>query len=111
MKSFFNVPSILELECAAEALQSSGDVLSMTLHTSQKTPIAYVNIGKGTCNAYDSFSSCVIVENDSKKTRLKTLIPSVAENESRDYGCTVAFETGGWTKSLSWSISVTRNSE
>ncbi|KAK7490261.1 hypothetical protein BaRGS_00018422 [Batillaria attramentaria] len=111
--TFRDIPHVLQLECSGEALAPDTDVLTMAMYVSgSDTILAYVNPWKNDCLTSDSFTSCIVVPNHSRKTRLRSLVLDVTEMTSRVYGCNVTFSrAGGWTSSVSWSLPVSGKSK
>ena len=110
MRTFENIPSVLEVGCSGKALESSADIFMMTLFVSPgKDVIASVNLRKKKCITHDNFSSCRIDDNDSRKTEVRTLIMNMVVGEIRQFGCKLVFESGGWSESVSWFLDVRRN--
>lgn len=111
---FYDIPSILAVECSGEALDSNTVLLTMTLYSpahdvnSRLASLSYVQTK---CLTYRTFTSCLLDPRDSRKTRLQVLVMDMEEGESRTFGCTIGYETNGWTQSVSWSLVVRRNGE
>ena len=84
-------------------------VLFNDLHN---TVLAAVNLKKKECSTAKKFVSCEIVENDSRRSKVKALVDDLAEGQSRVYGCNVsAFISGVRMQIFSWSITVQRLSK
>ena len=103
--------NVQEVDCSARALDSTAQVLSMSLFTKHDDRIvASANVAAESCLTAGLFVSCLIDEADSRKTRLRALIvnPSAGE-EAVQFGCNVTtFVGGGRINIRSWFISVAR---
>ena len=113
-KPFRGESSIIEVECTSEVLNSDIDVFQMTLFAFGEVKFAaYVNPLKGECLTSLSFSSCVIEDNDSRRTKLRTLVLDLQGNDSRDYGCNVSSSKGPGESigTTTWKITVKSISE
>ena len=97
---------ITEVECSGEKLAADTDLLTMVLyHVPDKRVLATANLKRKECSTSDQFSSCLINDRDSHRTRLSTLVLDLAERELRHYGCNLTtFKTDGTTDIISWSI-------
>lgn len=112
VKLFENNPAILELQCSGDVLQPASNIVTMVMYTAEdKEPIISINVGKDQCLSYKMFASCAALGENSRKTRISALILDLLEGETRHYGCTVGFESRGWTDSVSWRLQVYRNSK
>lgn len=102
------------VKCSGDALEHNTVLLTMVLYCMKgqaKHTLASVSIVQDRCLTADSFSSCTVVERDSRKTTLKSLVVDLPYQESRTCGCTVGYEANGWTQSVSWFVEVRRNSK
>nr|KAG5701997.1 hypothetical protein BaRGS_015732 [Batillaria attramentaria] len=94
VRVFENIPNVLEVQCSGEILDSSSDLLMLTLYstlysTSESRQIlASVNLRTEKCVSSQLFASCHLNTRDPKKTKLKVLVADLAEGELRSYGCT-----------------------
>ncbi|KAL8563673.1 hypothetical protein ACOMHN_035407 [Nucella lapillus] len=105
-------PLIQQVTCSGETLDSGSALLTMTLYSPAEVKsnvIATISIVKRKCTTSSAFSSCLLDERDSSSSRLRTLVTDLGVGERRTYGCTVGYETGGWPKTVTWSIAVSRN--
>ena len=110
--AFERHPTVLQVMCSAETLDSSSVLLTMTLYSpshEKENVIASVSVVKNKCTTSTSFSSCLLDEHDSRKSKLVTLVTDLGVGESRSYGCTVGYETNGWTNTITWSTVLRRN--
>ncbi|KAK7089883.1 uncharacterized protein [Littorina saxatilis] len=105
-RAFEGHSHITEVECSGEVLDSATDLLTMVLYNkADKRVLATANLKKQECATSDQFAACIINENDSKRSRLKTLVLDLAEEELRHFGCNLTtFSTGGKTQIFTWSI-------
>lgn len=104
---FRDIPSLQLVECSGELLDSSIDILGISIFTTvSHAVVAYVNLRSGECSTSGSYSSCVIDKSDTRKTRLVVLVDDLTENQSRAYGCNVTSFRAGHSHVVSWSISV-----
>lgn len=110
VKAFRGEASILEVECTGDMLSADVDVFQMTLYTTADNEVvAYVNPLKNECLTSRSFSSCVIDEKDSRRTRLRSLVIDLGSEEARWYGCNVSSsQARSPIKVTSWSVVVKR---
>ena len=102
------------MECTSDVLNSDIDVFQMTLFAVGDVKFtAYVNPLKRECLTSMSFSSCVIEDNDSRRTKLRTLVLDLKEKESRDYACNVSSSKGPGESiaTTTWKITVKSISE
>lgn len=108
VQPFLNISTILEVTCSGEALDTSEDLAAMALFTAQdKHVLATVNPWKNECTTSSSFSACVTVKDDVHKTKLRTLVLDLREEESRSYGCNVTtFQSAARTNTLTWGLTV-----
>ena len=113
---FGNVPTLQVLECSGLALDSTEDLLSMTIFTSRRgndVTLVSVNLRKGECSiAENTFSLCKLNNANSRMTSLQTLIPNPPEREPREYSCNATgYEAPGRVHTKTWSLTVSRISE
>ena len=102
------------MECTSEVLSSDVDVFQMTLFALGDVKFtAYVNPLKGECLTSLTFSSCVIEDNDSRRTKVRSLVLDLEVDESRDYGCNVSTSKGPGEAigTTGWRITVRSISE
>ena len=108
---FRGLLSIQQVECTGHDLTSDLDVLTLTLFSvPNNTILAYVNLKNNDCSTSSSYSACVINHEESKKSRLLTLVMDLEEEQTVWFGCNVSTFRSGIIGSVSWSISVTLNS-
>ena len=118
MRTFEHIEGILEVECNAQKLDFSADVLTMTLFQFKPANgrnnglLAFVSPKTSECTTAEDFSSCVIDRGSSRDTRLKTLVLDLRVGESRVLGCNVtSLDSQKRLVSTSWSLVVVRNSK
>ncbi|KAL8563668.1 hypothetical protein ACOMHN_035402 [Nucella lapillus] len=72
--------------------------------------IASMDLLDGECYTSDSFSSCDIVDRDSRRSTVSTLIIAIGKDEVRRFGCEVSSRRSGERTSVfSWYLDVRRN--
>lgn len=105
---FLGIPSIQQIVCSGEVLESETALLGMTLFSRHDNIIlAYVNVRDNECSTSASYSACYIDYNDYRKTRLITLVTDFPEDRtSRAYGCNITGFRAGKAHLLSWSVDV-----
>ena len=117
---FGHVPNLQVLECSGLALDSSEDLLSMTIFTSRRrrggddVTLVSVNLRKGDCSiAENSFSLCKVNDANSRMTSLQTLIPNPAGSDPpTEYRCNATgYESPGRVRTQTWSLTVSAISE
>lgn len=113
MTDFRGFTNIKELECSGEVLESTFDVLSMSLFTPLNDKVSVsVNVRTNQCLTSDSFSLCDIDTGSSRLSKIRTLVLDLKESESRVYGCNVTcFVSGGRVKTVTWFTTVHRSSK
>ena len=106
VSAFEGIPSIQEISCSGEALESDVTVFAMVLLQDSRQ-LAQVNIMAKECTTSGAFSSCVLHETNSRRTTLKTLVMDLGATETRMYVCEVTFlRSGEKTKSSTWTLEV-----
>ena len=112
-RDFKGIPSIQEVECWGHGLKPEVKLMSLKLFNSfDNSVLASLNIYTNTCLTYSDFSSCVVNNIDTHKSRLKILVHDLEEGDSRRYGCKLTvLDSEGDASDLKWSIVVTRISE
>ena len=112
-RHFRGIPSIQEVECWGGYVAPDAKLISLQMFKrSESSVLASLNLYTNSCMTYGEFSSCVIDLRDVHNSRLRLLVHDLAEGESREYRCTaVGMAPSGSTKTVSWTIVVTRNSE
>lgn len=109
---FHNLPRIQEVECTGTTLDADATVSSMILYDSRDHIIASVNTLTGECTTGGAFSSCVLHNRDTRKTRLRTLVMDLEHGQSRTYGCEVtSFRSGERARISTWSLTVRAGSK
>ena len=110
---FKDIPSLQEVECSGGSLKPEVTLLSLQMHRlSDSKTLASLNVFLKTCVTLSSYSSCVIDNGDTHKSRLRVLVDDLAEGESRGYGCTVnTVKSVGNPVTLNWTIHIRRNSK
>ena len=115
VRIFEHIDGILEVECNAQKLDFSADVLTMTLFRRQSTEtslMAFVSPKTSECTTAEAFSSCIVDGGSSRNTRLKTLVLDLRVGESRVFGCNVtSLDSQKRLVTTSWSLVVVRNSK
>lgn len=115
VRIFEHIDGILEVECNAQKLDFSADVLTMTLFRRQSTEtslMAFVSPKTSECTTAEAFSSCVVDGGSSRNTRLKTLVLDLRVGEARVFGCNVtSLDSQKRLVTTSWSLVVVRNSK
>ena len=110
LKPFYGASTIHQLECSGDTLDAGKDLLTLVLYEARTNVImAYVNTYKDECLTWDRFSSCLVYAGDSRRTRLRSLVP--AKTSPRTFGCNVTVSEGGQTRWLSWTLVVKGTSE
>lgn len=106
---FQESPGIQELVCSGEVLNADATVVSMVLFTEfDDDIIATVNIVKEECTTSNVFSSCVISNPETRRSKLRTLIMDLFDDDSRKYGCEISsIKSGERSKSDKWILEVT----
>ena len=112
-RDFKGFPSLQELECSGGNLEPEVKLLSLQMHRlSDNKALASLNVFSNTCVTLGDFSSCVIDNVDTHKSRLRVLVFDLEEGESREYGCSVnTVNSFGVTKLTKWKYRVERKSE
>ena len=106
MNAFEGIPSIQEISCSGETLESDVTVFAMVMLEDSKQ-LAQVNVMARECTTSGAFSSCVLHESNSRKTTLKTLVMDLGVTETRTYFCEVTFlRSGERSKSSTWKLEV-----
>lgn len=110
---FKGFSSLQELECSGGSLEPEVKLLSLQMHRlSDNKALASLNVFSNTCVTLGDFSSCVIDNVDTHKSRLRVLVFDLEEGESREYGCNVnTMNSFGVTKLTKWKYRVRRKSE
>lgn len=100
---FRDIPSIYEVECSGNALESNIDLLGITLfHVEGNHKIASVNMRVNECSSSDTFSSCYIDQMESRKSRLATLVVDLKADETRMFGCNITGFRAGLGHFVTW---------
>lgn len=69
--------------------------------------LATVNIVTNECTTSAILSACVIFKQDTRKTKLKTLIMDLAPNHTRKYGCEISsVKSGDRARTDTWQYEV-----
>ena len=128
VRTFERIDGVLEVECSAQKLDFSADVLTMALFRQRHPPsspspsspspgrnnglLAFVSPKTSECTTAEDFSSCLIDRGSSRNTRLKTLVLDLRVGESRTFGCNVtSLDSHKRLVPTSWSLVVVRNSK
>ena len=112
-RDFKGFSSLKEVECWGGSLEPEVKLLSLQLYTlPERTVLASLNVITKNCVTFGDYASCFIDGNDTHKSRLRILVYDLAEGEREEFGCTaISLKSLGNTKTLNWSIYVTRPSE
>ena len=112
-RDFKGFPSLKEVECWGGSLEPEVKLLSLQLYSlPERTVLASLNVLTKNCVTFGEYSSCVINSDDTHKSRLRILVYDLVEGEGKEFGCTAnSLKSLGNTKTLNWSIRVTRKSE
>ncbi|XP_025101742.1 uncharacterized protein LOC112568586 isoform X28 [Pomacea canaliculata] len=96
IRAFKGIPSIQEVQCSGQALGSDVTVVGLTLYCANTSEVlAYVNVVSRECSTSNSYSSCFIATDDTRKIRVMTLAAEIDDGKYLEYGCNVtAFKTG-----------------
>ncbi|KAL8563675.1 hypothetical protein ACOMHN_035409 [Nucella lapillus] len=109
---FQGSPNITEVQCSGRAMDLDGDLLTLVLFSLDRHRIlASVNLKSRECTTSTLFTSCLIDEASSHRTKLRTLIVDLPEGRSRGFGCNVTwFKSSGRlvTRTSLKSVSRTR---
>ena len=104
-RPFRGLPTIQEVICSGETLDSDVNIYAMALFTlPTNRVVAFVDLKDNVCSTSVEFAACVIDVTDSRKTRLVTLAQSLEFGEWREYGCNITSLRHGTPYLLSWNI-------
>lgn len=109
MRSFYNHPTVQELQCTVATLTTEIDVVGIKLFTAtDRQTLAYINFRTHECSTSLLYAACVIDEKDVKRTRLVVLLVEwLYESNVLDFGCNVTgFKPGLELFTASWILSV-----
>lgn len=112
-RPFRGISSIQEIECGGGNLEAEMIIMSLTIFILPANAIlAHVSPFKGDCVTFSEFSSCVIDTGDTRRSKLRVLVPDLDEGETRKYGCNcTTLGSFGKTDTFTWSVLVWRNSK
>jgi hypothetical protein len=115
VKNFQGFPMLKEVECSGETLpQEVEQLVTLTLFRFRDN-VAFVHLNsmKQECKTFHEYSSCTIVESDSKKSSVRTLLADLKEEETISVGCNVTALRGLGHPPIfiTWSIPVHRESK
>ena len=112
---FQGVISVQELRCSGHTLPSDADLMSIVLYQgvgSGHHVMSILNLRRRQCTTSGDYVSCLINENDSRKSAVKALVYDLLEGQSRAYGCNVsALTSKGRVEVVSWSVTAQRQSK
>jgi hypothetical protein len=114
VRNFKGLSALKEVECSASSLADEIDqVNALSLFKQQDDSIlVFLNTYKSECKTFGEFSSCTLVEGDSKKSVVRSLVTDLNEEETTVIGCNVTALMGyGHAPKYSWSIPVYRESK
>lgn len=109
VQTFRGISLIQEVICSGSHLDAEVEVISLKLYrVSDNSVLAFVSHVSNECKTFGEFSSCVVDSTDTRRTKLRVLVPDLAEGEMEQLGCTVLVTR---LKSLSneqftWKLSV-----
>lgn len=110
-RPFRGTPTIQEVTCSGETLDSDINIYAMALFTLPSSRVlAFVDLKDNVCSTSSEFSACNIDVTDSHKTRLITLVQNLEFGEWREYGCNITSLRLGRAYLVSWRIGVTAQS-
>ncbi|PVD27099.1 hypothetical protein C0Q70_12250 [Pomacea canaliculata] len=87
---------VVPIKIVLTALGSDVTVVGLTLYCANTSEVlAYVNVVSRECSTSNSYSSCFIATDDTRKIRVMTLAAEIDDGKYLEYGCNVtAFKTG-----------------
>lgn len=112
VQTFRGISLIQEVICSGSHLDAEVEVTSLKLYrVSDNSVLAFVSHVSNECKTFGEFSSCIVDFTDTRRTKLRVLVPDLAEGEMEQLGCTVLVTR---LKSLSieqftWKLSVERS--
>lgn len=111
-RDFRGIPSVQEVECTGGALEAEVHLLTLKLfRVADDVMLASLNHFTGDCVTSGEFSSCVLDRVDTKRSRLRTLVADLDEEETRRYGCVVGVLRNTDLAKFTWTVDVKRNSK
>ena len=110
---FRGIPSIQEVECSGQNLNSDVKLISLQLFRLPETSVlASLNVYTNNCMTFSEFSSCAIRPANIHQSHLRLLVHDLEEGEKREYGCTAnTINPLGNSLYRNWKIVLTRNSK
>lgn len=106
-QSFHGIPHLREVVCSGEDLTSDLAVLSLTLFMRRNNRVlAYVSIKDGVCTTSESYSACAVDAEETRRTRLITLVTDLEYQEARTLGCNITVLRSGISWHASWYLVV-----
>jgi hypothetical protein len=116
VRDFLGFPSLKEVECSGGNVAADVDLItSLTLFkTTDNSALVVLNTYKQSCKTFNDYSSCVLVDDDSKRSAVRTLVSDLETGQSVVIGCNVTTfrePALGHSPKYTWTISVYRESK
>ncbi|KAK7488929.1 hypothetical protein BaRGS_00019886, partial [Batillaria attramentaria] len=109
VRNFHGIESLQEVECWGGALGAEVTLYSLKIFTIPgQEVVAFAQPFTNNCVTFAEFSSCSIDTSDTRKSRVRVLVPDLEDGESRTYGCNAtSFKSFDHYKFSTWSLVVT----
>lgn len=111
MRDFQGFRSLQEVECSGKSLPGDFYLTNLILYRKENKRVVVklsVHNLKITCETFEDYSSCDIIEAESRKSTVRALISDLKEGERAFVGCNASgvFSASGDLKKYSWFFPV-----